>query len=1037
MKCPKCRTANPADSKFCKECATPLPLGAKDQISFTRTLETKADELIRGMLFAGRYEIIEELGAGGMGRVYRAHDTKLNEEVALKLIKPEIAADKKTVERFHNEIKIARKIRHKNVCGVYDFHEEGKALFLTMEYVRGEDLKSLIHRMKALTVGASLAIARQIAEGLGEAHKLGITHRDLKPGNVMIDKDGQAKVMDFGIARSLHGGGITAEGGIVGTPEYMSPEQVEGKESDPRADIYALGVILFEMVTGQVPFEGDTPFSIANKHKSEPPPIPKKLAPQIPEALNKLILRSLEKDKAKRYQTAEELLADLATIEATLPTAERVASRRKTITHREVTVKFQPRRLVVPIAIVLVLASAFLLWLFVFRPKPDGSQLASDRPSVAFLRVANKSGDKALDNWSENFPLMLSDNISQSRYIYVAPTDKVTSVLSRLKLLETSNYTTEDLREAGRLTGVKYLASGYFTRAGETFLVRLTVQEASSGKVVGTEEVRGEGQKSLIAMADELVRKLKPHLEVTAVEAANDLDGSLERAYTPSIEAYSYYLQGRKLFFEGKNDKAIEMFEKAVAIDPDFAMAYRALAGPYTNVSQTKWTQYLNKALEISQRSDRLPIREKLIIQGQSPTLGYAERTKALTELLRLYPEDGMGNGTMGNLCAELEEFDKAAEYYEVCIRQKPLSTAPYSNLFGVYVAQGEYEKAHKVLERALENFRDNRNAFIWIQQVIGYLFEMQGRFREALVQNEKAERLQPEPWGSYALTRASIHLYRDQFALAESEIRKLMEDKDTENQASGRYLLTALYLIQGKFHKAIPELRWRKEWEKGRQNPPGEAANLMGLVYDFDALGDLDSAERELSEGWDEALKTQYKTMAYYWRSVLLLKRKSYDEARKSASEFAALYEAEPNKKLMRCPLMLQGQIELENGSPAKAIELLSRAKSLERHIDWYGDFPTIRVPIMDLLGSAYFRAGDMEKARLEYEEISRMTWPRDRYGDKYAKSFYHLGQVYERLGKKSKAKENYSKFLDLWKDADPGLPEAKDAKARLEALK
>ena len=969
-----------------------------------------------------------------MGRVYRVHDTKLNEEVALKLIRPEFGADKRTVERFHNEIKLARKIRHKNVCGTHDLHEEGRTLYLTMEYVRGEDLKSLLHRTKTLTVGVALSISRQVAEGLAEAHKLGIVHRDLKPGNVMIDKEGQAKIMDFGIARAMREKGITGAGAIVGTPEYMSPEQVEGKETDQRADIYALGVILFEMVTGQVPFEGDTPFSIANKHKSEPPPIPKKLAPQIPEALNKLILRSLEKDKAKRYQTAEELLADLATIEATLPTAERVASRRKTITHREVTVKFQPRRLVVPI--VIVLAAAFLLWLFVFRSKPDSGQLASDRPSVAFLRVANKSGDKALDNWSENFSLMLSDNITQSRYIFVAPTDKVTSVLTRLKLLDTSNYTTEDLREAGRLTGVKYLASGYFTRAGETFLVRLNVQEASSGKVVGTEEVRGEGQKSLIAMADELARKLKPHLEVTAVEAANDLDGGLERAYTPSIEAYSYYLQGRKLFFEGKNDKAIEMFEKAVAIDPDFAMAYRALAGPYNNVSQAKYDQYMNKALEISQRSDRLPIREKLLIQGQSPTLGYAERTKALTELLRLYPEDGVGNATMGNLYLENEEFDKAAEYYEVCIRLKPLSFAPGSNLFALYVAQGEYEKAHKVLERALEDFRDNRNTFIWIQECIGYLFEIEGRFREALVQNEKAERLQPERWGSYALTRARIHLYRDQFAQAESEIRKLMEDKDTENQAWGRDLLTSLYLIQGKFHKAIPEYRWLKEWEKGRQNPPGEAANLMRLVYAFDALGDLDSAERELSEGWDEALKTQYKTMAHYWRSVLLFKRKSYDEARKSASEFTALYAAEPNKKLMRCPLMLQGQIELEIGSPAKAIELLSRAKSLERHIDWHDDFPTIRVPIMDLLGSAYFRAGDMEKARLEYEEISRMTMPRDRYGDKYAKSFYHFGQIYERLGKRSKAKENYRKFLDLWKDADAGLPEVADAKKRLAAL-
>jgi len=175
--------------------------------------------------------------------------------------------------------------------------------------------------------------------GMGEAHKLGITHRDLKPGNIMIDKDGQAKVMDFEIARVRQEKGVTGEDVIIGTPEYMSSEQIEGKPADPRSDIYSLGVILFEMIVGRASFEGETPFSIANKHKTEPPPVPKKLMPQIPEALNKLILRGLEKNKAKRYQTAEELVADLSAVEQALPMTDRVVAKKKTLTSREITVK--------------------------------------------------------------------------------------------------------------------------------------------------------------------------------------------------------------------------------------------------------------------------------------------------------------------------------------------------------------------------------------------------------------------------------------------------------------------------------------------------------------------------------------------------------------------------------------------------------------------------------------------------------------------------------------------------------------------------
>jgi serine/threonine protein kinase len=488
-KCPKCETINPADSKFCKECATQLPLDAKGQISFTRTLETTPDELTRGMVFAGRYEIIEELGVGGMGKVYRAHDTKLNEEVALKLIKPEIAADKRTVERFHNEIKIARKISHKNVCRTHDLHQEGKTLFLTMEYVRGEDLKSLIHRTKTLSVGTALSIAHQVAEGLGEAHKLGITHRDLKPENIMIDKDGQAKIMDFGIARSLYSGGITAEGGIIGTPEYMSPEQVEGKPADPRADIYSLGIILYEMVTGRAPFEGDTPFSVAYKHRHEAPEEPRKFNPQLPDALNRLILRCMEKNREARYKTAQELLADLEKMESEVPvSAETAPAASRPLISKDITVTFSLRKLIVPgliaLAVVVIGAASF------FTLRKSGPGLDPDLVAVAVFE--NQTGDSSLDPLGRMASDWISQGLSQIAGLKVVPATSVLQLSPMAKPGEKTSPPLSPLQTLAEQTGAGKVVSGtYYLAGGEIQFLSSIVDTRNRMLIRSLDPVKG------------------------------------------------------------------------------------------------------------------------------------------------------------------------------------------------------------------------------------------------------------------------------------------------------------------------------------------------------------------------------------------------------------------------------------------------------------------------------------------------------------------------------------------------------------------
>jgi serine/threonine protein kinase len=363
MKCPACLADNQADSRYCSRCATPLPGDTTPSpFGYTKTLIAAFENLQRGSVFAGRYEIIEEIGKGGMGRVFKAFDRQIKEVVALKLLKPEIGFNAKAVERFKNELKFARRIAHPRVCRLYDLGETGLAHYLTMEYVEGEDLKAFIRRSGHITTPKAINIARQIAEGLSEAHRLGVVHRDLKPQNVMIDREGQAKIMDFGLARFADNDGVTGPGLLMGTPEYMSPEQVDLKEVDARVDLYALGIILYEMVTGHVPFKGETPLAVAIKQKSERARDARETNPLIPESLINVIAKCLEKEPNRRYQTSAELIAALDEIGRNLPAAVQEISR---TAGRGSSLHLRPKRrrwiFVVPIAAVgLILAMAIL-----------------------------------------------------------------------------------------------------------------------------------------------------------------------------------------------------------------------------------------------------------------------------------------------------------------------------------------------------------------------------------------------------------------------------------------------------------------------------------------------------------------------------------------------------------------------------------------------------------------------------------------------------------------------------------------------------
>ena len=577
IKCPKCHTENPDTVKFCGECGTLIIPSSRDiQPEVTETLQTAIRELTTGSAFAGRYQIIEELGKGGMGKVYRVLDKKLNEEVALKLIKPEVASDRETLERFSNELKLARKIAHRNVGRMFELMQDEEAHFITMEYVPGEDLKSFIRRSRQLTVGTAIAIAKQVGEGLAEAHRLGVVHRDLKPSNIMIDKEGNARIMDFGIARFLKGKGITGAGVIIGTPEYMSPEQVEGKEADQRSDIYSVGIILYEMLTGRVPFEGDTPLSVAVKQKTELPPDPRQFNPQIPEAVRHLILKCLEKDKTKRYLIVEDLLSDLSGIEAGFPVAERVIPRKKPITSREITVKFNLKKIFVPAAIVLALV---IVAVFFFRPSVP--KLDPKRVVVAVFE--NKTGNQSFDSIGSIAADWITQGISRMEFLDVVPTMAMQTVMPQTIKATKELQSMAQLQALAEETSAGTVVSGAYYLVGDNLQFQARITDIRHKKLIhAVEPVSGKPDAPLETVENlrqRIMGALAGHFDMTYKAM------TLPDQKITLFEAYQEYMLGNQ-YFATDYSKAIAHYERAVELDPDFLMPKFRIAVSYGNMGE-------------------------------------------------------------------------------------------------------------------------------------------------------------------------------------------------------------------------------------------------------------------------------------------------------------------------------------------------------------------------------------------------------------------------------------------------------------------
>jgi tetratricopeptide (TPR) repeat protein len=1015
MNCPACQSQNPEGARACSDCGEPLPDHDRTLRldgpagSQMPTLATPASlkhwlksgptggvptsaTLPEGLQIGRRYRIRRLLGVGGMGAVYRARDEELDRDVALKLIRSDIADNPAALERFKREIHLSSRVTHRNVLRVYDLGESDGVRFLTMQFVEGDDLSTLLRREGRLPTPRLTRIFRQILEGLRAAHEQGVVHRDLKPQNILVDAADNVYVADFGLAKSIEQSGMTQTGAIVGTPSYMSPEQVKGATVDHRSDIYSAGVILYEMTTGTLPFVGSTPYEVMAQRLQRAPRPAAEINPELPPYLRRVLERCMAVDVAARYPSVGEVLRD-------------VESGRFHTTLRFEAIR---RRWLKPAA---VLAAVALLlgggvWLFRSR-SPASREAKAASPALPVLGVVpfeNRTGDAALDWYGEGVARLVADSLAQSRNLRVVSTDR-TAALRR------DHADRAALQKAAAAAGIAYLLTGDILPAAGGPTVSARLSDTKDGHELAAGRADGVSPSTLVASADRVALVAKKGLGLPPSEGV-DAYGADFVSRNP--DAYEAYVAGLTAVNEYRYPDAQRAFETALARAPDYAMARYWLAT--VKAASGRTDEALSDIHSVAAQASRLPDREARYVRAAEAYFSrrYDEAEKAYRELIAAYPYEIEARRLLAFVLLDENRPKEAVAAAQELSRIAPESHVVWSIQGTAHLAMKDFNQAVLDFRRYVELEPGSANG----HHLLGDAYRSQGELDLAAQEYEQG--LAADPAFHFAtVALATVDAMRGRQQEAEKRLSALAADTNAlpVHRIDAGFALAAVERASGRFRESARTLAELEGPIAGEKIREAQALSERGAA--LAELGEAAQARRLVALAVEKSpgVPTRY----LFARGLLELRDGKPDEVRRTASAIleGALPPEDPDRTEEKAAAYLRGRALLDERKADAAVEELSRAVTLSGY-----EYGIYRLALAD----AYLAAGRLPEALAAATQSGAPLDPVEPRLDlelDRTRSLLTQAEARLALGRTEEARAAARAFLERWARADPNLPD------------